>query len=97
MRLGRSWAISYHRYSSSTGTRRGTCPSQKEHLEIRRANELLQPFTSPALAEVLKNIDATARELRKSVVLNSREYSFAIFDESLVEELGLVARLDAKP
>ena len=52
---------------------------------------------SPALAEVLKNIDATARKLRKSVVLNSREYSFAIFDESLVEELGLVARLDAKP
>ena len=67
------------------------------HLEICRANELLQPFTSPALAEVLKNIDATARKLRKSVVLNSREYSFAIFDESLVEELGLVARLDAKP
>lgn len=58
------------------------------HLGITRANELLQPFTSPSFAEISERIAATGGELRKSVVLNSREYSFALFDESLVDELA---------
>jgi len=49
---------------------------------------LLQPFTSPSFAEISEQISATAGELRKSAVLNSREYSFVLFDETLVEELA---------
>ena len=63
------------------------------HLEITRANEFLQPFTNPSIDEVSQKIAATAGELRKSAVLNSREYSFALFDESLLEELAAMADL----
>ena len=58
------------------------------HESIREANELLQPFTRPSFAEISEQISATAGELRKSAVLNSREYSFVLFDESLVKELA---------
>ena len=61
------------------------------HEAIGRANELLQPYTSPSFAEISEKISATAGELRKSAVLNSREYSFALFDESLLEELAAMA------
>jgi len=61
------------------------------HEAINRANQSLQPYTNPSFAEISEKIAATAGELRKSAMLNSREYSFALFDESLVEELAAMA------
>ena len=65
--------------------------AKARHEAINQANELLQPFTNPSFAEISEKISATAGELRKSAVLNSREYSFALFDESLVQELVALA------
>ena len=74
-----------------SGTNASSGDAKARHEAIREANELLQPFTNPSFAELSEKIAATAGELRKSAVLNSREYSFALFDESLVGELGEIA------
>jgi len=67
--------------------------TRQRHLAIQQANEELQPFTTPSFAEVSQTIAATAGDLRKSAVLNSREYSFALFSNSLMEELGAMVRV----
>lgn len=69
----------------------GSRDLKARHEAIGQANESLQPFTSPSFVEISEKIAATAGELRKSAVLNSREYSFALFDESLIEELAAMA------
>ena len=66
--------------------------TRERHLAIQQANQELQPFTTPGFAEVSQRIAATAGDLRKSAVLNSREYSFALFPESLMEALAEMAK-----
>ncbi len=66
--------------------------AKARHLAINLANQQLQPFTTPSFAEISSKIAAIAGDLRKSAVLNSREYSFALFPESLMEELMAMAK-----
>ena len=65
-------------------------PSER-HQAINEANSKLQPFVAEQvemLHQELANVDA---QIHNSKILNSREYSFCLFPDSLIEDLKRMA------
>jgi hypothetical protein len=60
---------------------------KERHHEIETANRMLQPFVSDDVKALESELAEVREKIETSRVLNSREFSFCLFDESLVEEL----------
>ncbi len=58
-------------------------------------NRQLQPNVEAIRKKLLDQQDFVSQQLRTSQVLSSREYSFALFPESIVEELNTAAKDNA--
>jgi hypothetical protein len=55
--------------------------------EIRRINELLQPYVEADRRRLQKDRDRTAQSLRDEAVLGWREYAFCLFPEKTLREV----------
>ena len=60
---------------------------KERHHEIETANRMLQPFVSNDIRSLESELAEVREKIETSRILNSREYSFCLFDESLVGEL----------
>ena len=61
--------------------------SKKKHDAITQINEQLRAILEPSDEQLKSEIDDLNRKLDSSEIANSREYSFCLFGESLVEDL----------
>ena len=57
------------------------------HREIERANRLLQPCVAEHVESLTEELNQVSADLQNSRILNSREFSFCLFDESLIDDL----------
>lgn len=61
--------------------------SLEKHLAITKINQALRALLKPSDDELGKEIESLTAQLRSSEIANSREYSFCLFGESLVDDL----------
>ena len=64
-----------------------TTPRLQRHHAIEEANRLLQPFVADQVEALQQKLTGINDQIHNSRILNSREYSFCLFDESLIEDL----------
>jgi hypothetical protein len=61
------------------------------HQAIARLNERLSPFAAAPQQELLQQRDELAQQLQRAETLGAREFSFCLFDESLIDSLKRLA------
>jgi len=66
--------------------------SKQKHDAITKINEQLRATLEPSDEQLKAQIDALLSQLHPSEVAHSREYSFCLFGESLVEDLKRVVQ-----
>lgn len=64
----------------------------QRHQEIEEANRMMQPFVADQIEALQKELSDASDQIHSSRILNSREYSFCLFDESLIDDLKRMAR-----
>ncbi len=64
--------------------------SKTRHNSLTQLNRELQSFVSPPMEEAIQSLKNMQAGLRSSEILNSREYSFCLFPESLIRELDAI-------
>ncbi len=64
----------------------------ERHLAITKCNSLLQPFVESKKTEIQRELKRLKIGFRSSQVLISREYSFCLHDERLIEQLQQMAK-----
>lgn len=79
----RDWTMGSHR-----GER-----SKAKHLAIEEFNRQLAKFVDIDQESLIASRAETVKKVRASEILGSREYSFCLFPESLIEELKTLARV----
>jgi len=62
--------------------------SKARHDSMARLNDQLRAFVEPSVEEAMMTKKRMQSRLRASEILNSREYSFCLFPETLIEDLG---------
>ena len=67
--------------------------SLEKHVAISELNEQLQAFVDVDELTLKKKRDELAKKTRASEILDSREYSFCLFPESLIDELSDLAKI----
>ncbi len=60
---------------------------KERHQGIAQCNQKLQPFVEPQKTELARKIDEMKSQLKNNAVLISREFSFCLFPEQLVDRL----------
>ena len=63
----------------------------RRHQEIEEANQSMQPFVADQIEALQQKLFNAVDQIRNSRVLNSREYSFCLFPESLIDDLKQMA------
>ena len=66
--------------------------TQEKHLAITRINQELRALLEPSDDQLKSKIDSLKTQLKSSNIANSREYSFCLFEESLVDDLKQLAK-----
>ena len=61
--------------------------SLEKHLAISQINQTLRAMLTPSDEQFKEEIDSLSAQLKSSEIANSREYSFCLFGESLVDDL----------
>ena len=61
--------------------------SLEKHLAITQINQVLRAMLTPSDEQLKEEIDSLSAQLKSSEIANSREYSFCLFGESLVDDL----------
>ncbi len=64
----------------------------ERHLAITKCNSLLQPFVESTKTQIQRELKRLRVGFRSSQVLHSREYSFCLHDERLIEQLHQMAK-----
>ena len=65
-------------------------PSER-HEAINEANSKLQPFVAEQADALQKNLSSVDDQIHNSRILNSREYSFCLFPDALIDDLKRMA------
>jgi hypothetical protein len=65
----------------------------ERHREIEETNRLLGLFVSDQIEDLATKMEIVSSQLRNSQILNSREYSFCLFPESLIDDLKHMSQL----
>ena len=63
----------------------------RDSQEIEEANQSMQPFVADQIEALQQKLFNAVDQIRNSRVLNSREYSFCLFPESLIDDLKQMA------
>ena len=61
--------------------------SLEKHRDITRINQALRAMLKPTDKQLKAEIDSLNAQLKSSDIANSREYSFCLFGENLVDDL----------
>jgi len=61
------------------------------HHEINAANQAMQPLVADQIDSMQQKLAEVSKQIHNSRILNSREYSFCLFDQSLIEQLNKLA------
>jgi len=61
--------------------------SREKHLAITQTNQALRALLTPSDEHLNEEIDSLTAQLKSSEIANSREYSFCLFGESLIDDL----------
>jgi hypothetical protein len=65
--------------------------TRERHVAINKLNRQLEGYTSPSVASIEKRRVDRAEKKRASEILSSREFSFCLFDASIMDELKRLA------
>ena len=66
--------------------------SLEKHHAITKVNQALRGILTPSDEQLEKEIDSLRAQLKSSEIANSREYSFCLFGESLIDDLKQLAQ-----
>jgi len=66
--------------------------SLEKHHAITKINQALRGILTPSDEQLEKEIDSLRAQLKSSEIANSREYSFCLFGESLIDDLKQLAQ-----
>ena len=66
--------------------------SPEKHLAITQINQALREMLTPSDEQLKEEIDSLSAQLKSSEIANSREYSFCLFGESLIDDLKQLAQ-----
>ncbi len=65
----------------------------ERHHAIEEANRSMQPFVAEQIAALQDTLSSVSDQIQTSRILNSREYSFCLFSESLADHLKRMANV----